>query len=102
MALGVKTGGRQKGTPNKMTSMLKDAILQAADDAHGEGLVGYLTVQAVDNPSAFMALLGKVLPLQLTGDEDNPVVLKRIESVIVDPANPDSPRLPAAPEASSI
>jgi len=69
-----KTGGRKKGTPNKTTALLKDAVLKAAEAAGKEdGLVGYLTSQAVLNPGPFMALLGKVLPLQVTGDPDNPV-----------------------------
>jgi hypothetical protein len=36
--------------------------------------VGYLTSQAKENPGPFMALLGKVLPMQISGDADNPVV----------------------------
>ena len=61
--------GRKKGTPNKTTALLKDAILRAAEDAGGgEGLVGYLKTQAVLNPGPFMALLGKVLPMQVTGE----------------------------------
>ena len=63
--------GRPKGVPNKTTQLLKDAILQAAQDAGGGGaggLVGYLTMQATENPTAFMSLLGKVLPLQVTGE----------------------------------
>jgi hypothetical protein len=69
-----KTGGRKKGTPNKTTALLKDAVLLAAGNAgKAEGLVGYLTAQAVLNPGPFMALLGKVLPLQLQGDEDHPL-----------------------------
>ena len=53
-----KTGGRQKGTLNKTSALLKDAILEAADTAGGkEGLVGYLRVQARENLVAFMSLL---------------------------------------------
>jgi hypothetical protein len=64
-----KTGGRTKGTPNKTTALLKDAILKAGELAGGpEGLIGYLEMQAKLNPAPFMALLGKVLPLQLSGD----------------------------------
>ena len=67
--------GRAKGTPNKTTALLKDAILQAAGQAGGkDGLVGYLTSQAIENPGPFMALLGKVLPMQIAGDADNPIV----------------------------
>jgi hypothetical protein len=65
-----KTGGRRKGTPNKTTALLKDAILRAAENAgKDDGMVGYLTAQAVLNPGPFMALLGKVLPMQVTGEE---------------------------------
>ena len=59
--------GRPKGQPNKTTALLKDAILQAAEKAGGkEGLVGYLKVQAEKNSAPFLALLGKVLPMQIT------------------------------------
>lgn len=61
----VKTGGRKKGTPNKVTSLLKDDILLAAEKAHSGGRVGYLKEQAQTNPVAFMGLLGRVLPTQV-------------------------------------
>lgn len=61
--------GRAKGTPNKTTALLKDAILRAAEGAGGKaGLIGYLQIQAKKNPGPFMALLGKVLPMQVTGE----------------------------------
>lgn len=61
--------GRPKGIPNKTTALLKDAILKAAEAA-GEGdMVRYLTEQAKANPGPFMALLGKVLPMQVVGEE---------------------------------
>lgn len=90
MALGKKTGGRKRGTPNKLTGELKEAILKAAELAgDGEGLIGYLKKQATLNPAPFMSLLGKVLPLQVAGDAENPVnMIHRIERVIVRP--PDS------------
>jgi hypothetical protein len=70
--------GRVKGVPNKTTAVLKDAILLAAEevgqDGSGKGgLKGYLTYVAKSDVKAFSALLGRVLPLQLAGDEDNPV-----------------------------
>ena len=67
--------GRPKGSPNKTTALLKDAILQAACNAGGAGgLVGYLERQASGkNPVAFMALLGKVLPMQVSGEGGGPV-----------------------------
>lgn len=69
-----KAGGRKKGVPNKTTTALKEAILAAAGAAGGkDGMVGYLTTLARENTSAFAALLGKVLPLQIAGDPDNPI-----------------------------
>lgn len=62
--------GRKKGTPNKTTQLLKDAILKAAEKAGGKGgLVSYLAVQAKANPGPFLALLGKVLPMQIAGHD---------------------------------
>jgi hypothetical protein len=76
--------GRAKGTPNKTTALLKDALLMAADMAGGkEGLVGYLLKQAQENPQSFLPLLGKVLPLQVAGDPDNPLVIHTITRRII-------------------
>ncbi len=63
--------GRTKGVPNKTTALLKDAILMAAEKAGGrEGLIGYLAKQAKKNNAApFLALLGRVLPMQITGED---------------------------------
>jgi hypothetical protein len=77
--------GRPKGVPNKTTALLKDAILKAAEGADPEGMVGYLRHQAVENPGPFMALLGKVLPLQVTGADGGPV---GIEFVTIYEAKP--------------
>lgn len=75
--------GRPKGSPNRITADVKRAILDAAEAAGGKGgIVGYLTLQAAENPTAFMSLLGKVLPLTLAGDADAPIV-HRIERRIV-------------------
>lgn len=75
--------GRPKGQPNKTTALLKDAILQAATKAGGkDGLVGYLTMQATANPQSFLPLLGKVLPMQVTGEDGGPIrTVTRVELV---------------------
>jgi len=70
--------GRPKGTPNKNTRLLKDMILKALDEAGG---VEYLAQQAEENPSAFLTLVGKVLPLQVTGENGGAIrheVIRRI------------------------
>ena len=58
-------GGSRKGRPNKTTTELKDMILQALDHSGG---VNYLVEQAREKPVAFLALVGKVLPLQVKGE----------------------------------
>lgn len=74
--------GRRPGVPNKTTALLKDAILKAAEGAGGkDGLTGYLKQQATKNPGPFMALLGKVLPMQLSGDADNPLATKHLVEI---------------------
>ena len=65
--------GRPKGSQNKTTVLLKDAILKAAKSAGDGDMAVYLQRQATINPGPFMALLGKVLPMQITGDPDSPV-----------------------------
>lgn len=73
--------GRKKGVPNKTTRQLKELILEALSQAGG---VDYLVRQArKKNPAPFMMLLGKVLPLQVTGESGGPitVVVKKLTDV---------------------
>ncbi|WFP89825.1 hypothetical protein [Ensifer adhaerens] len=81
--------GRPKGAQNKTTALLKDAILKAAEQAGDGDMVEYLTLQARTNPGPFMALLGKVLPMQIAGDPDNPII-HAIERRIVRPSDTNS------------
>ena len=78
--------GRPKGSPNKTTALLKDAILKAAElagnETGGDGMVGYLKKQAAENPGPFMALLGKVLPMQVEGrGEDGRIVVEIVKGL---------------------
>ena len=80
--------GRPKGVPNKTTAAIKDMITQALEKAGG---VEYLVRQAEENPGPFMTLVGKVLPLQVSGDPDNPLTLavSEIARRVID-AKPDA------------
>ena len=85
-----KTGGRKKGTPNKISSALKEAILEAAEKAGGEdGIVGYLVVQALAHPAAFLSLLGKVLPMTIADTAQNGETKYVVESRVVWPEDKD-------------
>ena len=57
---GARAGaGRPKGVPNKTTTDMKLAILEAFERAGG---ADYLTRLAADEPRTFVTLLAKVLP----------------------------------------
>jgi len=75
--MGNRGKGRPKGAMNKNSKLLKDAILEAASRAGNkfgkDGLVSYLEGQAEENPTAFLSLMGKVLPLQVKADLEGEV-----------------------------
>lgn len=87
--------GRPKGSANKTTTMLKEAILGAATatgkDGSGEdGLMGYCAFLATSEPKAFATLLGRVLPMQVTGEDGGPIQVTAVERIIVRPKDTDS------------
>ena len=57
--------GRKPGVPNKLNGEVKAAIVEAFEKAGGPA---YLARVAKKNPAVFCTLLGKVLPLQVTGE----------------------------------
>lgn len=77
--------GRKKGVPERNTRILREALILAAEAAGGggkDGLVTYLTGVAITKPAAFIAVLGKVLPLEIkTQGEANILieVIRRFE-----------------------
>lgn len=93
--------GRPVGIPNKNTQLLKNMILAALEEAGrqmlpndaegnqtsgtpGENGKHYLLWAAMAEPRAFLALLSRVLPMQITGATaiDQPV---NVRMVMVDP-----------------
>ncbi|MGZ8272164.1 MAG: hypothetical protein ACXWT5_13365 [Methylophilus sp.] len=68
------TSGKKKGQCNGDTAKLRELILGALDDCGGQA---YLKQQAIENPSAFMSLIGKVLPkdvnASITGANGGPI-----------------------------
>jgi hypothetical protein len=71
--------GRKKGAANKITKNLREMILGALEDAGGQA---YLAEQARANPSAFLSLLGRIIPREtaLTGLEGGPIQIEGVES----------------------
>jgi len=76
--------GRKPGSKNKIPSELKEMILKALDSAGG---VDYLTTQAEKNPTAFLTLLSKIIPAQISG-EVNSKVTKSFTFRIIKPGEP--------------
>jgi hypothetical protein len=67
--------GRQKGVTNGDTAKLRALILGALDDVGGQE---YLATQAVEQPVAFLGLIGKVLPKEVAQQIDLTSSLKSI------------------------
>jgi len=71
-----KMGGRKKGQRNKLTTLIKDAIVKAAElegqDGKGkDGMVGYMRKLARNEPKTFAGLLGRALPFHLISHQTN-------------------------------
>lgn len=80
MAAGHKTGGRQKGTPNKSTAAVKEALSLAFD---GMGGVEQLQTWAQGNPTEFYKLWVKMLPQDVNANVA--ATVQTITRKIVDP-----------------
>jgi hypothetical protein len=73
-------GGRPKGSQNKINADIRAMILEALDDVGGPR---YLSRQAVENPVAFMGLLGKILPTTIANSDGSPIALHLIAAQLV-------------------
>lgn len=73
--------GRKAGVPNKLSGDLKSMILDALGR---EGGISYLRDVAREDRKAFCALLGRVLPMTVVGDPEQPL-MHAVEITIRDP-----------------
>lgn len=75
MAKGAKTGGRQKGTPNKVTTQAKEAIAAAADALGGTDRLVAWAQEDPKNESVFWSsIYTKLVPLDVNGNHNVNVV----------------------------
>jgi len=73
--------GRPKGSLDKGNALIREMVVEALNEAGG---VAYLVECAKDpkTTSAFLSLIGKVLPVQISGEGGGPVqTVTRIELV---------------------
>lgn len=84
-----KTGGRQKGTPNKLTSIAKDTIAQCAAmlEQNGRTLYVWASEDSANEKAFWVQIYPKLLPLQLTGEDGGPLQVESIIRKIIDPTN---------------
>jgi len=74
-----KTGGRLKGTPNKVTTLAKDAIAAAAERLGGiNRLVEWVRADPANERVFWGTIYTKLLPLQVSGDPGAPLISKII------------------------
>lgn len=62
--------GRPKGSTNKITKTIKEAIEESFIEVGG---AAYLVQMASEQPVAYMTLLGKVLPTQVKLETKEPI-----------------------------
>jgi hypothetical protein len=87
---GERRGGRQKGTPNKTTKAAKDAIAAAADELGGVARLVEWAREDKQNERIFWGTIyPKLLPLQVAGDQSNPV--HTVNEIILRGVRPDPP-----------
>ncbi|MBO3274098.1 hypothetical protein [Pseudomonas schmalbachii] len=87
MAVGRKTGGRLKGTPNKATKEVKDALAEAFEKLGG---VSALVRWGKEEPGEFYKLWARMLPHEIrhgVPQEDSlSVLLRQISGATLKPA----------------
>lgn len=73
MAKGRKTGGRKKGTPNKMTANAREAIGQAFEAAGGVAAFGKWA--RTNQTDFYTRVFPRILPkeVELSGNPEKPI-----------------------------
>ena len=75
MPRGAKYGGRTKGTPNKLTGAFREAVLIAYNGIGGHKA---FTSWAGQNQTEFYKIAARLIPQEVVGDPDQPLVTKVI------------------------
>ena len=95
---GNKTGGRLAGTPNKISTRTRNEILEALDifgrdpelkSPINEGRVAAIARGMKERNGPMLALLGKILPRQFTGDDYEPMTVDVNAQVAVHAMTPE-------------
>ena len=89
MTRGQKTGGRQVGTPNKVTALFKEAVSTVYEDIGGHAA---FAAWAKENPTEFYRIAARLIPTEMAtqGTSIN-VIINRFPSQIEDALLPATP-----------
>ena len=76
MAHGYKSGGRQAGTPNRITAAFKDAVRFVYDDIGGNTA---FAAWARENPTEFYKIAARLIPTEIAarGDTGLTIIVNR-------------------------
>ena len=75
---GQKTGGRQIGTPNKVTAIFKDAVRTVYEDIGGNEA---FAIWAKENPTEFYRIASRLIPTEMASQGTNlNVIINRFPS----------------------
>jgi hypothetical protein len=79
--------GRPKGSPNKTTAIMKDAITAVYSDLqasveNADNANAHFLLWAKANATEFYKLASKLIPLQVAGDPDHPLVHEIRRSIV--------------------
>lgn len=75
-----KTGGRQKGTPNKLTRTVRETVLSAFNELQDDPKAN-IVAWAKRNPRDFYQIAAKLIPQEITGRDGERLELIKVEVI---------------------
>lgn len=88
MAKGKKTGGRQPGSQNKVTSSMKETVSDTLKWLQGQPRVN-MRAWAKANPTEFYRIAAKLIPTEIVGkDGESLLPITKIEIIHPDESKP--------------
>lgn len=79
MALGKKTGGRKKGTPNKLVSDAREGILYAAEQLGGmDRLVAWAQEDPANEKLFWSSIWVRIVPKDVNAHVDGKISLEQL------------------------
>ena len=77
MAKGIKTGGRRKGTPNKLTKAFRDAVQAVYHDVGGDKA---FATWARTNRTEFYKIAARLIPQEMryAGSDGQPLTVQLV------------------------